>query len=194
MAKPTKFDRQDVINKATNLYWQKGFHATSMRNLQDVIDMRPGSIYAAFGNKDGLFIEVLKNYTDMGIAMLAECRAQMTSPIATLKAFVTMQVIDTQTDAPNGMCMLAKTVGELTEEHQELLTVAKNSLHRIEQAFVSLIEEAQSLGEISEEKDAKRLASHVVIQINGLRTYAKANNVDASLVPLIDDIFLQHPF
>ncbi|MFA0500949.1 TetR/AcrR family transcriptional regulator, partial [Vibrio sp. 10N.222.46.A1] len=55
MAKTAKFDRQDVVDKATNLYWEKGFHATSMRNLQDVIDMRPGSIYAAFGSKEGLF-------------------------------------------------------------------------------------------------------------------------------------------
>ncbi|MBU2871860.1 TetR/AcrR family transcriptional regulator [Colwellia sp. E2M01] len=194
MAKPAKFDRQDVINKATNLYWKKGFHATSMRNLQDVIDMRPGSIYAAFGNKDGLFLEVLKNYTDMGISALADCRAENSSPIAALKAFVIMQVVDTQKDAPNGMCMLAKTVGELTDEHQELLTTARSSLLRIEQAFVSLIEEAQSLGEISQDKDAKRLASHVMIQINGLRTYATANNGNASLNDLINDMFTQYPF
>ena len=59
MSTKAKFDRDEVIEKAKNLYWQKGYHATSMRNLQDVIDMRPGSIYAAFGSKDNLFKEVI---------------------------------------------------------------------------------------------------------------------------------------
>lgn len=59
MSKQAKFDRDDVIEKAKNLYWEKGYHATSMRNLQDVVDMRPGSIYAAFGSKDNLFKEAL---------------------------------------------------------------------------------------------------------------------------------------
>ena len=55
MGNAAKFDRQQVIDKATHLYWEKGFHATSMRHLQEVIDMRPGSIYAAFGSKEELF-------------------------------------------------------------------------------------------------------------------------------------------
>ncbi|WOD06891.1 hypothetical protein [Marinomonas sp. GJ51-6] len=41
MSKKAKFDRQQVIENATNLYWEKGYHATSMRNLQDAIDLRP---------------------------------------------------------------------------------------------------------------------------------------------------------
>ena len=65
MAKATKFDRQDAVDKATHLYWEKCFHGTSMRNLQDVIDMRPGSIYACFGSKEGLFKEVLNNYAQI---------------------------------------------------------------------------------------------------------------------------------
>jgi len=56
MSAAIKFNREDVSEKAKNLYWEKGYHATSMRNLQDVINMHPGSIYAAFGSKDKLFI------------------------------------------------------------------------------------------------------------------------------------------
>ena len=55
MSAPIKFNREDVIEKAKNLYWEKGYHATSMRNLQDVVNMPPGSIYAAFGSKDNYF-------------------------------------------------------------------------------------------------------------------------------------------
>ena len=66
MSKSAKFNREDIIQKAANLYWEKGFHATSMRNLQEVIDMRPGSIYASFGSKEGLFKEALQHYASHG--------------------------------------------------------------------------------------------------------------------------------
>jgi AcrR family transcriptional regulator len=194
MAKQTKFDRQDVIDKATNLYWQKGFHATSMRNLQDVIDMRPGSIYAAFSSKDGLFKEALRNYTDMGLALLAKCRAEYDSPIAALQAFVKKQVIDTCGDAPNGMCMLAKTIGELTEENQDLIDITKAHLGEMSAAFAELIKEAQACGEIDNDQDPQDLADHLQIQIAGLRTYAKLNPDKDWLNAKIEAIFSHYPF
>ena len=96
MAKTAKFDRQDVVDKATNLYWEKGFHATSMRNLQDVIDMRPGSIYATFGSKEGLFKETLARYTELGILNLNRFRSETDSPIKALESFVKRAVVESK--------------------------------------------------------------------------------------------------
>jgi len=194
MAKPAKFDRQEVISKATSLYWKKGFHATSMRNLQDEIDMRPGSIYAAFSSKDGLFIEALKNYTDSVLSQLREMENCHSSSLAALNAFVKEQVINSQTNAPNGMCMLAKTMGELTEENQELIDITKGHLNEIALGLASLIKQAQVNGEIDKAKNAEELAQHVQIQIAGLRTFAKINFDKALLNKKIDDIFDHHPF
>ncbi|OCH16650.1 MULTISPECIES: TetR/AcrR family transcriptional regulator [unclassified Aliivibrio] len=190
MAKTAKFNRDDVIEKATNLYWEKGFHATSMRNLQDVIDMRPGSIYATFGSKEGLFKEVLHKYTEMGVAQIAECRANTSSPLNALKNFITLIVLESQTSAPSGMCMLAKTIAELTEENAELLTEAKKMLVIMEGQFMTLLEEAQQQGELSKDKDVSQLARFVQVQIMGLRVYACASNGDAPLDQMIDDMFM----
>tara|TARA_Y100001956_G_scaffold47156_1_gene45884 strand:- start:8872 stop:9456 length:585 start_codon:yes stop_codon:yes gene_type:complete len=194
MGKAAKFDREQVINLATDLYWQKGFHATSMRNLQDVIDMRPGSIYAAFGSKDGLFKEALNNYTQMGIELLATCIEEASSPLEGLKVFVKKVVINTKQDAPNGMCMLAKTIAELTDEHQELLERAQQCFQKMERTFAEVIGQAQQHGEIEQSKDPVKLARHLQIQIAGLRTYAKADDNDELLAEMIDDIFSHHPF
>lgn len=194
MAKIAKFDRKEVIDLATNLYWKKGFHATSMRNLQDEIDMRPGSIYAAFGSKDGLFKETLRNYTDMSIEQIHQYKKTHSSPIEVLRAFVKAQVIDTQCDAPNGMCMLTKTIGELTEDNQELIDVTKEHMSEIAIEFVKLIEEAQAAGEVDKSKNAQELATHVQIQIVGLRTFAKISKETTQLDSMIDNIFKHYPF
>ncbi|WP_454440407.1 TetR/AcrR family transcriptional regulator [Vibrio bathopelagicus] len=194
MAKTAKFDRQDVVDKATNLYWEKGFHATSMRNLQDVIDMRPGSIYATFGSKEGLFKETLARYTELGILNLNRFRSETDSPIKALENFVKRAVVESKQSAPNGMCMLAKTVAELTDEHAELLEEAKKSLKIMEGEFAKLIAEAQDLGEISKEREPVQLARHVQVQIAGLRTYAKTCDDIDLLNSMVEDVFKYHPF
>lgn len=194
MANSAKFNRQEVVDKATNLYWKQGFHATSMRNLQDEIDMRPGSIYTAFGSKNGLFTEALRNYTDMVIAQLNQFRDEANSPIEALKAFMKALVIDTQCNAPNGMCMLTKTIGELNDEHQELIDITKDHLGEVSTEFADIIEEAKQTGELSQYKNTHDLASHVQIQITGLRTYAKLQPDQEKLEAMIDDIFNHHPF
>lgn len=194
MVNTVKFDRQEVLDKATNLYWKKGFHATSMRNLQDEVNMQSGSIYSAFGSKEGLFKEALRNYTDKVIEQLKQCKVDYESPLKGLHAFVKAQVIGTQCDAPNGICMLAKTISELTEDNQELINITKDHLAEINNKFAEVIEDAKTYGELCKYKSTYDLASHVQIQITGLRTYAKLQSDKSKLELMINDIFNHHPF
>ncbi|MFT2089929.1 TetR/AcrR family transcriptional regulator [Paraglaciecola sp. 2405UD69-4] len=194
MRKNAKFDRAEVVENATKLYWEKGFNGTSMRNLQDVIDMRPGSIYATFGSKEGLFKEALNRYTDMGIEALLAARETAKSPLKALKLFMKTVVLDYENTAPSRMCMLAKTMGELTEENADLIQETKRLLAKIEIEFVRLLKESQDLGEIESSKDVNKLARHIQVQTMGLRTYAKTCDDQAELETMVDDVFTHHPF
>ncbi|KZN13617.1 MULTISPECIES: TetR/AcrR family transcriptional regulator [Marinomonas] len=189
MSKKPRFDRQQVIEKATNLYWGKGYHATSMRHLQDAIDMRPGSIYAEFGSKDGVFKAAIEYYVQVSLDQLEQLRAQSDSPLNTLQRFVRLVVIESRQNAPSSMCLLAKTVAELTEEQGELFEQAKAALKRVEDAFAKLMTEAQQHNEISKQKDPQQLARLLQIQITGLRVYAKTCDDIEILEAMIEDVF-----
>ena len=190
MGKQAKFNRDDVIEKAKNLYWEKGYHATSMRNLQDVVDMRPGSIYAAFGSKENLFKEALNRYAEVGAENLADCLAQETTVLGGLKRFLRNVTICNKDTAPSGMCMIVKSVAELTQnDNPELLTKATGILENIEASFANIFQQAINNGEVSTTKSPIELARYFQIQLIGLRTYAQVtNNVDA-VEKYIDDIF-----
>ncbi|MUK78297.1 TetR family transcriptional regulator [Aliivibrio fischeri] len=194
MAKNSKFDRVQVVDKAVDLYWEKGFHGTSMRNLQEVIDMRPGSIYATFGSKEGLFKESLQRYTQSGILHLEQCCHEQKSPLLGLKSFIHNIVVEKRSSAPSGMCMLVKTVTELTNENEELLTEAKRSLKIMESEFEKVLKQAQEIGEIEKKKDTKQLAQFVQVQIAGLRTYARTVDSDLPLQIMLDNMFSHYPF
>lgn len=191
MKSHTKFDRETVIRKATHLYWEKGFHGTSMRNLQEVIDMRPGSIYAAFGSKEGLFKESLSYYLEQGIAQLHHEIESANSPLQGLKAFIYQLVICEDEHRPSNICMLTKTMGELTEENAELLELAKAALKKMENEFANTLAKAQQQGELEPSKDCDELARFLQIQITGMRMYARLNSDPAPLANMIEDIFAQ---
>ncbi|MDO6683911.1 MULTISPECIES: TetR/AcrR family transcriptional regulator [unclassified Agarivorans] len=194
MANSAKFNRQDVVQKATELYWEKGFHATSMRNLQEVIDMRPGSIYASFGSKEGLFSEALDNYANSSIEQLYACKAEAASPIAALKLFLKKALIDSRETAPSGMCMLVKTVAELTDDNAELLEQTKKLLAKVEAEFTKVLNEAKLAGELQNDKDTAQLARHLQVQIIGLRTYSRAHDGNAPIEQLIEELFEHSSF
>lgn len=190
MSAQAKFNRDDVIEKAKNLYWEKGYHATSMRNLQDVVDMRPGSIYAAFGNKDNLFKEALNRYAEEGAANLANSIAQEETVLAGLKRFIHSVTVCSKGTAPSGICMVVKTIGELTQnDSPELLNHATSILERVEASFVETFQQAIDNVEISSDKDPAELARYFQIQVMGLRTYAQVSNDTGAVEKYIDGIF-----
>lgn len=184
-----KYDRQEVIRKATDLFWSRGFHATSMRNIQQAIDMRPGSIYACFGSKEGLFKEVLAFYAEANRARLEACLQAAPSALEGLKQFFRASVTGMGTSAPNEMCMLIKSIAELTEEDGELLADAKQRLRQVEETFAQILRRAQQQGDIDPSRDPSRMARYLQVQLMGLRAYARANGADAELRRLIEDAF-----
>ncbi|WP_420598714.1 TetR/AcrR family transcriptional regulator [Neptuniibacter sp.] len=188
MANTAKHDRLDVIQKATWLFWEKGFHATSMRDLQDKIDMRPGSIYAAFGSKEGLFKEALKFYAEQNYRLLKNFQAEA-SPLNALKQFVICIGLSEAEETPNEMCMLVKSISELTEENLELLEQAKALLQSMESIFTEMLIQAQEQGEMDKSKDPQRLARLLQMQLIGLRAYQRANPNKAQMSEMIEDMF-----
>jgi len=189
MVNSIKHDRQLAIQKATALFWKKGFHATSMRNLQQAIDMRPGSLYASFGSKEELFKTSLQYYTSTSLAQLTAYTETASSPLEALKMFIRNAVTGSRVGSPCDICMLVKTISELTEDNADLLAEAKRLLSAIEYAFTALLIQAKENGELDESKDPKRLASFLQMQLMGLRAYTHANNGEIQLNKLIDDAF-----
>jgi AcrR family transcriptional regulator len=189
MVNTIKRDRQDAVKKATDLFWKKGFHATSMRDLQEKIDMRPGSIYASFGSKEGLFKAALHCYADASRARIQDQVEKTPSPLAALKGFIRNAVLGIEGRPPNEMCMLVKTVLELTEDNADLQQEAKDLLKGLERYFAELLQQAQQDQELDPTLDAQRLARFLQMQLIGMRAYARANNNREQVEQLLEDAF-----
>ena len=62
MSRSAPYDRDTALAAAMDVFWEKGFHATSLKDLEAALEMKPGSIYAAFSSKENLYLLALERY------------------------------------------------------------------------------------------------------------------------------------
>ncbi|MBQ4833830.1 TetR/AcrR family transcriptional regulator [Pseudoalteromonas sp. MMG010] len=178
MANKVKFERDKVVYLASQLFWQKGFHATSTRDLQDAINMRPGSIYAAFGSKEGLYRESLKDYTLQMQSQIQGFLATSDTIVGGLRAFVESVVIAKKDCNPSAICMLVKANNEFATKDETLYELSLDLLAQFESDLIELFKQAQLNNELSNAVTAQEYAQFFQVQFTGLRGYFnRPNNI-----------------
>lgn len=189
MANKVKFERDNVIRVASQLFWEKGFNATSTRDLQEAINMRPGSIYAAFGSKEGLYSESLKNYTVQMKSQIDGFLASSDSVLGGLRAFVENVIIKTKDCSPSAICMLVKANSEFAEKDASLYELSLDLSAKFEAYLTTLFAQAIKNNELSSNLTALEYAQFFQVQFTGLRGYFNRPGVEQLAQPMINQMF-----
>ena len=66
MSRPKEFNPDEALEKAMQVFWHKGYEATSMEDLLNAMDINRGSLYATFGGKRALFLKAMDRYCSGG--------------------------------------------------------------------------------------------------------------------------------
>ncbi|WP_201564060.1 TetR/AcrR family transcriptional regulator [Psychrobacter sp. CMS30] len=190
MSRTALYNRQEALERALKLFWQKGFHATSLKDIEEALDMRPGSIYAAFGSKDGLFQEALDYYARLGLTELERILSHHESPLLGLAAYVRQLGGIRDKELPSQACMLVKSLLELGAREQAALKKVEMLLAGMETRFIDCFSAAQQLGELDSTLDATRLGRRLQAEVMGLRAFAQRDVDSAAVHALAEDMAL----
>jgi AcrR family transcriptional regulator len=190
MARNARYDRQTALDKAVYLFWERGYFATSMKQIEKALDMRPGSIYATFGSKDKLFSEALNAYAVAGSNKLDRLMAEQGPIIDALQTYLRNIAIACHpgSSEPSRACMLVKTLLEASYTHSSIADQANELLYGIEQSFAAALNRARDRGELKPDTDCQRLARLVQAQIMGLRAFAQRETSAEHVSQLADDM------
>lgn len=188
MPRATLHNRQDSLELALKIFWRKGFHATSLKDLEKALDMRPGSIYAAFGSKDALFQETLERYARIALRELERTLSGYESPLSGLAAHLRQLGKLSEQELPCRACLLVKSVLELGEREQAARQKANELLTGMENFFTQQFTVAQQLGELDAGYDPARLGRRFQADVMGLRAFAQRDVSSASVHALAEDM------
>lgn len=175
MPRQRAYDKDEVIDRAVDLFWQRGYGATSIQELVEATGINRASMYSAFGNKAGLFNAALDRYlrSDVTSRIL---EADERQPFPALMAGIFSSIIDqaVQGSSRRG-CLLTNTAVELSPHDDAVAEKIKRELSTLESGMTKRIERAQARGEVTEDVDPSSLARAMINTIQGLRVIAKVN-------------------
>jgi len=159
MARNLEFDEEKVIQKAMEVFWKKGYSATSTRDLTEAMQINISSLYNSIGDKHALFVRCIRHYAKVRIKALQQRIADFDSPFTALENFI-KEAARTIISEPNS-CMCVKATFE-TEGNDPDVQKAINEYNDYMHQFMKhLVENAQKAGEISTNEDADTIADYL---------------------------------
>lgn len=172
------------MRDAMNVFWTRGYHATSLPDLLAGTRLSRGSLYKAFGDKKALFLKALNSYAGEGLEELGETLAAPGSAREAIRAALGIYVPLCADDPGRRGCMVMATAAEMLPHDPEVDAFVRNTFRRIQVLLADAVRRGQAAGEIPSRQDARDLARFLVCQIEGMRVLGKvgANRQDMAAV------------
>ncbi|MGC4041630.1 MAG: TetR/AcrR family transcriptional regulator [Flavobacterium sp.] len=165
MARSVEFNECEIIEKAMNVFWEKGYHATSMQDLVDAMQINRSSLYNTIGDKHCLFIKCVTSYAEAGIRETQEKIANAASPLQAVIKIIKDKaawVVDSEKG-----CLGIKTVFEIAPEDEAVRNLLNRNNVIYKQMMTELIQSAIDSGELDGSEDAALLAEYIMTTFTG---------------------------
>ncbi|MDX6281063.1 MAG: TetR/AcrR family transcriptional regulator, transcriptional repressor for nem operon [Kribbellaceae bacterium] len=189
MGRPMKFEADEALDKAVEVFWQRGFAATTPQNLADELGIGRGSLYNTFKSKHHLFGLALRRYSANRVTALA---AGLDGPGPILPRLrEAMRTLAGIGDHRYG-CLIVNSVAELGSTDEGVADVAKDLFIQIEHTFRAALERAHAAGELTSPRSPTDSAAALLATVIGTSVLAKsgatATHLNHTLDAALDDI------
>ena len=184
MARPKEFNEEEVIDKAVEIFWAKGYEATSMQDLVDAMGIQRGSLYAAFGSKQKLFLKSLKRYGVVVVKKLLEILESKPSAIESIELFFAQLVEHLLTAGALRSCLITNSAIERGLRDEETRQQVLHLLNTLEKGFYKTLLRAKENGELSTEFDLKAVANYLTSSMQGLLVMGKVCSERSVLISI----------
>jgi len=188
MTRAAPYDRETALDAAMALFWEKGYHATSLKDLEARLSMKPGSIYAAFTNKETLYLLTLERYFAASRAGFRDHMARATSPLAALADHFRSYARMRPDDMARRACMLTKTLVDTRATDPCIAAASQEYMSAMQSEFAAAFTAARDIGELPDGSDPDRLARRFQANITALRLALHQGMAPADFAQLAEDM------
>ena len=174
MPRPKEFNPDEAIDKAMQVFWHKGYEATSMEDLLTAMDLNRGSLYDTFGDKRTLFLKAMDRYCTTFVGPKFSLLDHPGPAVPTLRRFIKDMIDGGLADPQRRGCLIANTVMELSPHEKEIAGTLRQALRMVEDTFFNVLARAKQQGELKADKDPRALACFLATMMQGTIVMIKA--------------------
>lgn len=186
MARTKAFDEAEVLEKAKQLFWKQGFHATSIQNLVDHLGINRASIYDTFGDKNKLYEMALRSYREESAIYLQERMAKFKSIKNGLRTLLREGIMAALNDDDCKGCFVVNCTSEYLPKHQHILTELLDNKDTFEKTVRQTLQRGKDSGELAADLNVKDVAAYLYTVFSGIQIIAKVKPDKRELFKTID--------
>ncbi|WP_173401581.1 TetR/AcrR family transcriptional regulator [Bradyrhizobium cosmicum] len=171
--RPRSFDVDVAVERAMEVFWSRGYHATALPDLLRATRLSRGSLYAAFGDKHSLFLRALDRYIADALTRIDIELAPDREPVDGLRAFLAGYV--DRTSGANGRrgCLLVATAMEMAGQDAEVGRRIASFFKAMETRLTAALSRARAAGLLADGVEPSSAARILVCFVEGLRVVGK---------------------
>ncbi len=165
MGRNVEFNEDEKVEKAMNVFWEKGYNATSMQDLVDAMQINRSSLYNTIGDKQQLFLKCISSYSD---SLMCETMQKVRQEKSPLQALVNL-IRDKAhwiVDCEKG-CLGMKTIFEMAPNDSEVRNLMSKNHETYLKFLAGIIQKAIDAGEIDADEDAMLMAEYITMSFTG---------------------------
>lgn len=167
------FDLDKATDLAMDVFWAKGYEATSISDLTNGMGINKGSLYNAFGNKKALFTRALLKYDRDNRQYALAQLAQLEDPEEAVTALFDGLIAESLADTDKKGCLLVNTAIDLPNHQPDVQDFVTGALGEFEDFFRETLVRGQKDGKIPESLNSDETAKTLLSLVVALRVLAR---------------------
>ncbi len=179
MARPRKYDHDEVVEKMTLAFWERGYNGISMDDIGRITQLNRGSIYNAFGDKRALYLLALETYAQQSYGGAAQLVQDAPSTEMAVRSLYQAAFKGLSGEQTRWGCLLCNAAVEVAPVDQEVSDTVKKYLGLLSRAFVTSLK--VSSPEASDASRVKNVAEQLTASYVGFNIMARAGVSTACL-------------
>ena len=180
--RPRQFDADDVLIKARDAFWQAGYQATSLDRLSAATGLKRPSLYGAFGDKQALYVSLLRTYREANLATVRQTLTEAATLSAGLSAVYAGAI---NLYVPNGQgCFVLNTAPSEAETDAAVRQELGQVTDDLDAAFIDRFARARREGEVGVRVDPRARGRLATAVLHSLSVRARGGEPRAALEAL----------
>lgn len=184
--RPKIFNEEEAVEKATDVFRNKGYDTASAEELLAAMGIGKGSFYLAFkGGKQELYVRSIKQFSKTFSQKLAEGINQADDKIQLIRQLFLSLADAPDCDKERG-CYLGNALVQLSEKDEDIKKITADLLKDLQRIFAHTIKKAQEKGDIKCKEDPEILGWYLSNLWNGIHVTRRIDSSPKMLRTLIE--------
>lgn len=174
IGRPRNFDSEQALDAAMQVFWSKGYEATSLQDLIEAMQISKSSFYQTFESKHQLFENCINYYQERFISDITDSLQKSKTGRAFIEETFHSMAEKARPNCDRRGCLILNCVSEFAQKDPVIAKLITKSIKKVFDVFLSAVKRAQQEGDIPANKKPLPLARYLLSSMNGLTTTIKA--------------------